>query len=131
MSDNINPELADGWEKTSEESSPTPCAWFRNGVALVTIEEELDAPHWRVTLGHRKYDPKVNDVFEHKEAALARAAELMVTYKEYVNPTRYTVEIELMRDCEADVDHLIARGAYAVGENTDNGVIDTKIVESN
>lgn len=125
----IEPELHNGWEKSSEEVNPTPCAWFRNGDVVITVEEERDAPHWRVTLGHREYDPEVSDVFEHKEGALARASELMVTYKEYVNPTTYTVEIELMRDCEADIDHLLHEGGYAVSENTDNSVLETRLVE--
>ena len=129
--EDIEPELHNGWEKTGEETSPTPCAWFRNGEALVTVEEERDAPHWRVTLGLRKYDPEVNDVFEHKAGALARAAELMVTYKQYVNPTTYTVEVELKRDSEGDLDHLFDIGGSAVLENTDNSVLNIEIVETN
>lgn len=131
MSDRINPELPDGWVKNSEESSPSPCAWFRNGDVLVTVEQELHAPEWRVTLGHRKYDPEVNGVYERKEAAIARASELMITYKQYVNPTTYTVEIELMRDSEGDLDHLFDIGATAVLENTDNSVLNVEVVETN
>jgi hypothetical protein len=131
MNEKINPDIARGWEKDSEEVAPTRCAWFRNGDAVVTVEEERDAPHWRVTLGLRKYDPDVNDVFEHKEAALARAAELMLTHKEYVNPTTYTVDIKLKRDCEADLDHLFDYGAPAVLENTENSVLNVEVVETN
>lgn len=128
MAKELSPELHGDWEKSSEEQQPTQCAWFRNGVILITVERcDIDSEEWRVTLGHSKYDPAVNDTFEHKEAALARAEELMITYKEYVNPTSYTVEIELMRDCEADLDHLLHEGGYAISENTDNSVIHTEI----
>lgn len=131
MPDKINPELHNGWKKTGEESEPTPCAWFQNGEAVITVEAAAHESAWRVTLGHRKRDPEVNDTWGRKEAAIARAKELMLTYKEYVNPTTYTIEIELMRDSEADIDHLFARGGYAVGENTDNSILDTKIIETN
>lgn len=132
MSDEINPELPDGWEKDSEESSPTLCAWFRNGDVLLTIEVdevEGDADQWRVTLGHRACDPEVNDAYVAKEPALARAEELMLTYKQYVNPTTYTVEIELLRDSEGDLGHFLIQGGSAVGQNTENGVLSTQIVE--
>lgn len=129
----ISPELTNGWEKSSEEAAPTQCAWFRNGELLITVEQ-LDSKGlngWRVTLGHSRYDPVVNDTWQRKEAAEARASELMLTYKEYVNPTTYTVEVELMRDSEADIGHLLRKGGFAVLENKDNQVIRSEIVEDN
>lgn len=131
MNEQINPDLLNGWTKYSEEAAPTRCAWFRNDYLVIIVEKQpTDGSHqWRVTLGHRQYDPAVNDTFERKEAALARAEELMLTYKQYVNPTTYTVEIELMRDCEADIDYLLYEGGCAVTEDTDNSVLRSEFVE--
>jgi len=128
MTNEINPELHGEWSKELEQNDETVRAFFREGAAELIIEYSPDSSQYQVTPGHFQYDPVLDDSFESKEAALTRAEELMLTYKEYVNPTRYTVEVELMRDSENNVKHLLAEGGYAVSENTDNQVLYTKLV---